>query len=211
MHRGRSGVMRRIGLTGGIATGKSHVRARFEAAGVPTADADLLARAVVVPGSVGLQRIVAAFGVTVLAADGALDRRAMGSLVFSDPARRRLLEEIVHPLVQQALEHWFLTLPPGEPLALADVPLLYESGRHGDYDRIIVTACAQETQLGRVMVRDGLSRIEARRRIDAQMPLAEKVRRADYVIWTDGTVAETDHQVTEVHAALDALGPGSSD
>lgn len=197
--------VRRIGLTGGIASGKSYVRARFEALGVATIDADVLARDAVMPGSPGLQWIVERFGAGILDASGALDRRAMGTLVFGDPESRRALEGIIHPSVRQALDRWFQALPRSRPFGIADVPLLYETGLQQDYARIIVTACESETQLRRLMARNGLTKAEAMQRMAAQWPLAEKVRRADYVIRTDGTLDQTAEQVVEVYRSLDGI------
>jgi len=197
--------VRRIGLTGGIASGKSYVRARFEALGVATVDADVLARDAVMPGSLALQRIVERFGTGILDASGALDRRAMGTLAFGDQESRRELEGIIHPSVRQALDKWFQALPPSRPFGIADVPLLYETGLQQDYARIIVTACESETQLRRLMARNGLTKAEAMQRMAAQWPLAEKVRRADYVIRTDGTLDQTAEQVVEVYRSLDGI------
>lgn len=201
---------RRVGLTGGIATGKTHVRARLAAYGVPTIDADLLAREAVAPGSEGLRQVAAHFGPEVLTQTGELDRGALGARVFTDSSARHALEAIIHPWVQRAIDAWFDALPPSCPYAVADVPLLFEAGFEGGYDRVIVTACAPHTQLSRLMSRDGLSDTDARRRIAAQWPLAEKVRRADFVILTDGSLEDTEAQVLAVCQALDALWPAGA-
>ena len=190
--------MRRIALTGGIATGKSHVRARFEALGVPTIDSDVLARQAVAVGSPGLAKVVERFGPGILDASGALDRHKLGSIVFADAAARHDLEHIIHPDVQRATSAWFESLPPHHAFAIADIPLLYEIGRDRDFDAVIVAACDRETQLQRVMKRDGLSETDARRRIAAQLPIDEKVQRADFVIRTDGPFDETNRQVDEL-------------
>jgi len=202
--RGSSGLrVRRIALTGGIATGKSYVRARFEALGVPTIDSDVLSRDAVAPGTPGLTAVVNRFGRDVLDGAGALDRRKLGSIVFADPGARQALEAIVHPEVHRATEAWFASLDPARhPFAIADIPLLYEVGREGDFDVVIVAACDPETELRRVMTRDGLSEPEARRRLTAQLPIEEKVRRADYVIHTGGSVADTEAQVTRLWSGL---------
>jgi dephospho-CoA kinase len=194
--------MRRIGLTGGIATGKSHVRAQFERLGVPTVDADVLAREAVAPGTPGLAAVVARFGNRVLAADGSLDRKALGAIVFADAEARRDLEAIVHPRVRLATNAWFDALPAATPFAIADIPLLYETGRDADFDRVIVVSCDPETQLRRVMERDGLSDAEARARIAAQLPIQAKSARADFVIRTDGSKDETDAQVGRIWTEL---------
>jgi len=192
----------RVALTGGIATGKSYVRGRFEALGVPTSDADTFARAVVAPGTDGLEAVVRAFGREVLDASGALDRRKLGAIVFADGAKRQQLEHIVHPAVRAETDAWYEHLDPAVPFAISDIPLLYETGRDRDFDKVIVVACEPETQLRRVIERDRLTETEARQRINAQLPISEKVRRANYVIRTDGSFQDTDRQVQQVFAAL---------
>jgi dephospho-CoA kinase len=194
--------MKKVALTGGIATGKSYAREQFERLGVPTSDADTFARAVVAPGTDGLAEIVRAFGTGVLDATGALDRQRMAAIVFPDPERRKHLEAIIHPAVRHAIDAWYAHLEPTLPFAIADIPLLYETGRDRDFERVIVTACDPPTQLARVMERDGLTETEARLRIAAQLPIDEKVRRADFVIRTDGSFEDTDRQVKEVFEAL---------
>ena len=194
--------MRRVALTGGIATGKSHVRAEFERLGVPTIDADLLARDAVAPGSPALAAIADRFGRDVIDSNGALDRRKLAALVFSDPVARRDLEAIVHPIVRARIDAWFETLDPRHRFAIADIPLLYETGREREFDAVIVTACDPETQVRRVMRRDSITEQEARQRVAAQLPTDEKVRRADHVITTDGSFDETNGQVRRVMTAL---------
>ena len=196
-------MIRRIALTGGIATGKSHVRAEFEKLGVPTIDSDVLARKAVAPGSAGFAAVASRFGLGVLDANGAIDRHKLAGVVFTDPAARRDLEAIVHPIVRTATEAWFASLDATRhPFAIADIPLLYETGRDGDFDAVIVTACDPETQVSRVVARDRATEEEARQRIAAQLPIDDKVARADYVIRTDGTVEDTDRQVAEIYRRL---------
>jgi dephospho-CoA kinase len=202
VHSPRRAGPRRVALTGGIATGKSHVRARFEALGVPTIDSDVLAREAVAPGTPGLAAVVREFGTGILDPSGAIDRKKLGAIVFSDPARRRALEAIIHPAVRQATDDWFAALSPRAPVAIADIPLLYETGREKDFEAVIVTACEPEEQVRRVMSRDGLTDAEARQRVAAQLPIAEKVSRADYVIRTDGSMEETDRQATRTYSEL---------
>lgn len=194
--------VRRVALTGGIATGKSYVRARFEKLGVPTIDSDVLARQAVAPGTAGLAAVVGRFGREILDASGELNRPKLASLVFADPAARRDLEAIIHPAVRQASEAWFRALDPGHPFAIADIPLLYEVNREGDFQAVIVTACHPDTQVKRVMHRDEISELAARQRLAAQLPIDQKVRRADYVIRTDGAFADTDAQVKGVWEQL---------
>jgi dephospho-CoA kinase len=196
--------MLRAALTGGIATGKSHCLARFAALGVPTVDADLLARDAVAPGSPGLEAVAARFGRGVLRSDGTLDRAALGALIFADRNARAALEAIIHPEVRRRIREWFVSLPPQTPLAIADIPLLFETGQEHDFDRVIVCACDSAEQLRRIMTRNDLSEEAARQRIAAQWPIAEKVARAHHVIRTDGTFAETEGQVRTVYETLNA-------
>ena len=197
--------VRRVGLTGGIATGKSYVRSRFEALGVPTIDADVLARAAVAPGSTGLAAVVKRFGSGVLDSSGGLDRRTLAAIVFADPEARRALEAIVHPVVRTQADEWFRALDPvRHAFAIADIPLLFETGGNRDYDAVIVTACDPEEQVRRIVARDHVTDAEARQRIAAQLPIEEKVRRADYVIRSDGTHEETDRQVRKIFNQLSA-------
>jgi dephospho-CoA kinase len=197
--------VRRIGLTGGIATGKSYVRSKFEELGVPTIDADTLARQAVAAGSEGLAAVVARFGPAVLEASGALNRRALAQIVFSDAAARRDLESIIHPWVRAQADAWFTGLDAARhPIAVADIPLLYETGTDTLYDAVIVIACEPEEQVRRIVARDSVTEAEARQRLAAQMPIEQKVRRADFVIHTDGSHAETDRQVIEVLGRLTA-------
>jgi len=196
--------VRRVALTGGIATGKSHVRAEFERLGVPTIDADVLARDAVAPGTSGLSAVAERFGSEVLDSSGALDRKRLAAIVFQDAAARQDLERIIHPAVRLAMDAWFASLPPIHRVAIADIPLLYETGRDRSFDAVIVTACEPATQIRRVMARDGVSEAEALQRIAAQMPTEDKIRRATYVIRTDGTFDETSRQVRGVYNQLAA-------
>lgn len=195
--------VRRVALTGGIGTGKSHVRARFEELGVPTIDSDRLAREAVAPGSAGLAAVVARFGHGVLDSSGTLDRQKLAKIVFADAEARRALEAIIHPEVRRVTDAWFASLDPARyPYAIADIPLLYEVGTDRDFDCVIVVASEPATQIRRVIERDNLSEAEARQRVASQLPIDQKVRRADYVIRTDGPFAETERQVREVWKAL---------
>lgn len=182
--------MLRVALTGGIATGKSRCLSALRALGVPTIDADQLAREVVAPGTDGLGAIVRRFGQQILDSNGSIKRDGLGSLVFGDAAARRDLEAIIHPRVYEAITQWFATL--GAPAGVADIPLLYETGREGDFDLVIVAACTPDQQLERLMSRNHLSLDAAQARIAAQWPLSDKVARADYVIDTSGTLEQTD-------------------
>ena len=191
--------MLRVALTGGIATGKSYVLGQLRQHGVPCLDADALARDATAPGTELARAIAERFGRGVIAADGAVARHELGSLVFADEQARRDLEALVHPVVYRAIAAGLRTLElAGDtPLAVVDVPLLYESGHEADFDRVIVTACPVETQITRLVER-GLSEREARRRIEAQLSTADKTARADFVIQTDGSLADTDRRVREI-------------
>ncbi len=195
-------MLLRAALTGGIATGKSFALARFAALGVPVVDADRLARAAVAPGSGALEAITRRFGAGILRDDGTLDRAQLGRIVFSDRPSRSALEAIVHPAVYRGISDWFLSLPPETPLAIADIPLLFETGHAPDFDAVIVCACSADEQLRRLKARDGLGEREARARLSAQWPIEEKVARADYVIRTDGSMADTERQVDLVFGKL---------
>ena len=194
--------MLQAALTGGIATGKSYCLARFASLGVPTIDADRLARLAVAPGSPGLAAVVERFGPSLLRTDGTLDRPALASIIFSDRTARAELESIVHPDVYRRIREWFARLPPATRVAIADIPLLFETGHEHEFDRVVVCACTTGEQLRRLMARDGLTDGQARARLAAQWPIDEKVRRAHFVIRTDGTFAETDAQVRAVADAL---------
>ncbi len=191
--------MLRIALTGGIATGKSHVLEHFRKRGVPCLDADALVHGIEAAGTESTRAIAARFGPDVIGVDGAVDRRKLGAIVFADEPARRELEAIVHPAVYRAiaagLRAFELTEHPA--LAIVDIPLLYESGHAGDFDKVIATVCAPEMQVARLLER-GLSEDEARRRIAAQLPAADKAARADFVVRTEGSFAATDRQVDEL-------------
>jgi dephospho-CoA kinase len=192
----------RVALTGGIATGKSYVVRRLRESGVPVVDADVLAREAVARGTAGLAAVVARFGEEALTPEGDLDRARLGAIVFRDEEARRDLENIIHPVVRRGIARFFDELPPETKLAVADIPLLYEIHGQRNFDKVIVVACSPATQVARVMARDGLSREDAERRVAAQLPIEEKVRRADYVIRTDGPYEETNAQVAQLLAAL---------
>jgi dephospho-CoA kinase len=182
--------VRVIGLTGGIGSGKSTLAAALRALGAPVVDADAVARQVVAPGTPALAEIAAAFGAGVLRPDGALDRARLGAIVFRDPEVRRRLEAITHPAVRAATASELARLAAeGHPLALYDVPLLYEVGLDGTVDAVIVVWVPRAVQLARLRERDGLGVEEAEARLAAQMPLDEKAARADVVVDNDGARA----------------------
>jgi dephospho-CoA kinase len=195
--------MLKVALTGGIATGKSHVLEQFRLRGVPCLDADTLAHRVTAAGTEATRAIAARFGREVIDQAGAVDRRALGRVVFADEAARRDLEAIVHPPVYRAIAAGLRTfeLTGNSPLAVVDVPLLYECGHEHEFDRVIVTICTVDLQVKRLVER-GLSEEAARRRVAAQWPTELKASRADFVIRTEGSFEETNRQVEEILTKL---------
>jgi dephospho-CoA kinase len=194
----------RVALTGGIATGKSHCLRRFAELGAPTIDADTLAKQAVAPGTPGFQAVVERFGAGIVAGDGTLNRAALGNVVFGDDAARHALEAIIHPSVRASITRWFESLDrqPGIRAGVADIPLLFETGRDKEFDVVVVAACAPATQKARLITRDGFTEEQADQRIRAQMPIDDKAKRARYVISTEGTIADTDRQVAQVWAEI---------
>jgi dephospho-CoA kinase len=179
--------VRVIGLTGGIATGKSTFSALLRGRGVPVVDADALARSVVAPGSKTLARVVEAFGPRALRPDGALDRAYMAARVFALPAERRRLEAITHPAVRDAMLGEVQGLSgKGHDLAFYDVPLLYEVGLAEALDSVVVIWTPRAVQLERLGRRDGLTEEQALARLSAQLPIDEKAARADFVVDNQG-------------------------
>jgi dephospho-CoA kinase len=192
----------RVALTGGIATGKSYCLRHFAELGAPVVDADRLAREAVTTGSPGLAAVVDRFGPEVLAPDGSLDRAMLGRIVFGDSRARAALEAIVHPEVYRRIREWLANLPAATRVAIADIPLVFETGHNHDFDGVVVAACDSAEQLRRLVARDGLSENDANARLAAQWPIDEKVKRGDYVIWTDRGFAETDRQIRDVYSRL---------
>jgi dephospho-CoA kinase len=173
-----------VGLTGGVATGKSTVANMFKKCGAPVIDADLLARQVVQPGKPAWRAIVKLFGKTILNPDRSLDRQALGGIVFSNPKKRQQLERIIHPRVAREQRRLVRLIAKNKSRAVViyEVPLLFEAGVDKRVDQIIVVTANRETQIDRLKNRNGLSRAEALRRINSQMALAKKIQRADHVL-----------------------------
>lgn len=197
-------MIRRIALTGGIATGKSYVATKIREAGVPIVDADVLSREVVAPGTPGLAAVRKRFGPDSVRRDGTMDRVRIAQIVFKDRRARLDLEAIIHPAVQKAIDEFFATLPKRTPFAVADIPLLYETGREKQFNAVVVVACSRELQLQRLMERNKLSKEDAERRLNAQLPIEKKVEKATHLIRTEGTFEDTDRQVAELIKKLAA-------
>lgn len=187
----------RIALTGGIAAGKSTVGTRLAELGAVVIDADRLAREVVEPGSQGLARIAEVFGPGIVAADGSLDRAALGAIVFADPARRLELEGITHPAIRRLAAERMAAAEAAEPAAVVvyDVPLLVESGPAHGFDLVVVAHAPAAVRIERMVALRGMDRVEAERRVGAQASDAERLAVADVVIDTDGTLDATHEQV----------------
>lgn len=190
----------KVAVTGGICTGKSVVaRALAEALGLEVVSLDEVARGALEKGSEGYQRVLDAFGPSVLDPRGEIDRRALGRLVFGDPEKRRVLEEIVHPLVEKEMARRIEALG---GRAVIEAPLLVEKGSQGEMDVVIVVFCSPQRQLERLMARDGLTPAEAADRIRAQLPLEQKVAWAHYVVNNDFDLAYTEEQVRRISADI---------
>jgi len=196
--------MLRVGLTGSIGVGKSFVTSIFAELGCHVLDADQTAREVVMPGAPGLNAITTEFGEEILNADGTLNRKQLGAVVFADETRRQRLNHILHPFIiarqDEIMRDWEREDPNG--IGLIDAALMIESGGYQRFDKLIVVHCRPEVQLERLMLRDKLSREEAQRRIDSQMSQEEKQKFADYLIDTSDGFESTRAQSVEIYNQL---------
>ena len=193
-----------VGLTGGIATGKSTVSEILRQLGGEVIDADRLARDVVEPEQPAWKQIVAEFGRGVVTAEGALDRKRLGAIVFADPERRKRLEAITHPAIRARFQARLdeLAAQGFAGIVVFDAPVMIESGNYKNMDRLVVVVTDDATQAARLQERDGTDAAEGRRKIASQMPLAEKAKLADYVIDNSGAPEATAAEVRRVFAAL---------
>ncbi|MCC6502068.1 MAG: dephospho-CoA kinase [Deltaproteobacteria bacterium] len=195
------------GLTGGIATGKSLVADELRRLGAAVIDADRVAREVVEPGRPAFDEIVKEFGPGILKPDGAIDRKALGRIVFSDPAAREKLNAITHPRIRERIkEETERLMSEGALLIVLDVALLIETGVRYEVDKIIVVFAENSQQIERLMERDSLTREEALKRLSCQMDINEKVKYADYVIDNSGSKDRTIEQTRALFSELDGLG-----
>jgi dephospho-CoA kinase len=195
----------RVGLTGGVASGKSTVSAMLRDLGAAVVDADLLAREVVAPGTEGLAEIVAAFGGKVLTPEGELDRPAMGAIVFGDEEARRRLEAIIHPRVRQRSAELEAAAGP-DAVVVHDIPLLAETGQAGTFDAVLVVDVPVETQVERMVRLRGMTEAEAKARISAQATREQRLAVATHVIDNTGTVEDLRDRVAEVFEELATKG-----
>jgi dephospho-CoA kinase len=196
--------MLRVGLTGSIGVGKSFVASIFVELGCHVLDADHTAREVVMPGTPGLKALTEVFGEEILNTDGTLDRKRLGALIFADPGKRERLNHILHPFIitrqDEILNAWEVEDPDG--IGIVDAALMIESGGYKRFDKLIVVHCRPEVQLERLMLRDKLSREEALRRINSQMPQEEKQKFADYLIDTSDGFESTRSRSVEIYQKL---------
>lgn len=186
-----------VGVTGGIATGKSTVVKCFEEAGIPIIDADIVAREVVEPGMPGLEKIKTVFGPEVINPDGTLARKKLGKIIFADDNKRELLNRSLGPFIRKEILRQIEVMKAKADLVIVDIPLLYETGYESLLDQVAVVYLPESIQLQRLMKRDHLTSIEAQQRINSQMPIEEKRKRADILFDNQGTIEEVKTQVQE--------------
>ena len=191
--------MFKLGLTGGIATGKTTISNYLKSINIPVLDADEYARKVVEPGTPGLAEITNTFGEQILQPDGYLNRKLLGQIVFNDSSARQTLNDITHPRIQQMMADELHRLAEQQtPLVILDIPLLLENNNVAGADAVMVVSIPESLQLTRLMQRNNLTEKEAHARISAQMPLVEKEKLADFVIDNSGTISNTQKQVEKV-------------
>ncbi|MPZ86642.1 MAG: dephospho-CoA kinase [Nitriliruptorales bacterium] len=194
-----------VGLTGGIASGKSAVAGRLVQHGAELVDADTIARGVVMPDTPTWHKIVQHFGSEVLDQSGFIDRPRLGAVVFGDPSKRALLNQLTHPPIVDEIASRLELLTAYDGVVVLDVPLLVEAGVDRGYDAVLVVATKPEAQLRRLRSERAMSEADARARIAAQAPLEEKLARATHVIWNEGSLEELERRTDEVAGELTAL------
>lgn len=199
--------MLRVGLTGGLASGKSFVGEALAALGCHLLKADELGHRLLMPGTEVYRRVVDEFGPSILDAEGRIQRRALASVVFADPEKLARLNAIVHPAVIEEEERWMAGVEAADPhgIAVVEAAILIETGSYRRFDRIVLALCSREQQIERAMKRDGLSREEALQRLERQMPLEEKKKFADFIIDTSGEKEQTLAQVRRLYEELRRL------
>jgi dephospho-CoA kinase len=205
--------MLKVGLTGGLASGKTYVAKLLENQGCHVIRADELGHEVLLPQGEAYPAVIQEFGCDILGPDGHIDRKLLGKLVFSDPSRLETLNGLVHPHVFRRQEEFFERVAAEDPsgIAIVEAAIMIEVGSYKRYDRLLVTYCSPEQQIERFREREGASEAEARARLDRQMPLDAKRKFAHYVIDTSGTKSETARQVEEVYQKLRGEAAGQID
>ena len=198
--------MLRVGLTGGIATGKSTVGAMFVELGCHLIESDQITHQLFEPSQAVYAAVVKQFGNRILALDGTIDRRILGDIVFKDPQARARLNSMVHPAIIQRQQEWLQDMEAQDPhgIAIVDAALMIEVGTYKNYDKVIVVTCSPEMQRGRLRARSALSEDEIESRIRSQMPNEEKIKYADFVIDNSGSIQSTHVQVETVYRQLRA-------
>jgi dephospho-CoA kinase len=196
--------MLRVGLTGGIASGKSVVSNKLVDLGAYVIDADKISRVVMQPETECFKKIVAAFGGGILGNDTSIDRKKLASIVYDDPTKRNLLNQIVHPAINEKIEAQIEKIRRESPdaLVIIEAALLVETGVYKEYDKLIVVHAPVELQITRMINRDGMTRDEARKRIDAQWPIDKKIGFADYLIRNEGSLDTLYRDTTQVFSSL---------
>jgi dephospho-CoA kinase len=196
--------MLQVGLTGNIASGKSHASKKFAELGAYVIDADSLAHELIAYGTKTYQKIVEAFGKEILCSDGSIDRKVLGRIVFSDPAKRVLLNSLTHPVIGSEIQNRIKELERTyhKGIVVIEAPLMVEVGSYRKYHSLIVVTCSPSKQISRLIKRDNLTTEEAEARIRSQMPIEEKLKLADYCIDTSGSMEETKNQVVAIYKKL---------
>jgi dephospho-CoA kinase len=199
--------MLRLGLTGSIASGKTTVARMFVELGCHLIDADAIVHSLFQPGDPVHRAVIQAFGKQIVSADGSIDRRVLGEIVFRDAALRERLNSLVHPAVIQRQKLWLDQLEARDPnaIGIVEAALMIEVGTYKNYDKVVVVVCSPEIQRRRLRERSGLSERQIEARIAAQMPMEEKIKFADYVIDNSGSIEDTRHQVEKVCLQLKSL------
>jgi dephospho-CoA kinase len=198
-----------VGLTGGMASGKSTVGAELVRLGCHLLKADELGHLLLAPGAACYEPVIAAFGRGILDGAGRIDRRRLAAIVFGEPGMLEKLNSIVHPAVFEYEANWLRDIESGDPSAIAviEAAILIETGNYKNFDKLIVTYCPEEQMIARAVARNGIAAEEARRRLAKQMPIEEKKKYADFLIDTSGTLESTLEQTRAVYAALRSLMP----
>ena len=198
-------MLLRVGLTGGIASGKSVVGRELQRLGCCLIEADQLGHQTLLKGGEAYRPVLDLFGYGILDSDGLglIDRKKLGAIVFNDPEKLAALNAIVHPVVKRMTDRLIAALP-GDAILVYEAAILVETGGYKNFDKLIVAACPEEVQISRAMARDGMDRASLTARLKQQLPLSEKVRHADYVIDTSGTLEQTHERTAEVYRQLTA-------